>query len=75
MFHNLEDNTIAVTTRDSADLEAAKERVRKAAENIAAAKFPAKPGFQCNFCPYRNLCPATEKSVQVPQQKSGRHVN
>lgn len=71
LFHNLEDNTIAVTTRESGDLDAAQERVKKAAENIAAGKFPANPGYQCNFCPYRNLCPATERIAYMPQRKSG----
>lgn len=75
IFHNLEDNTIVISTRDSADLEAAKERVRKAAENITAGNFPAKPSYNCNLCPYRNLCPATEKIVHTPQKKSARLVN
>ncbi|MGB9234299.1 MAG: ATP-dependent DNA helicase [Terriglobales bacterium] len=72
VFHNLEDNSIVVTMRDSADLEAAKERVREAAENIAAGNFTAKPGYHCSFCPYRDLCPATEEVVHVPQKKSAR---
>jgi len=75
IFHNLEDNTIVVTTRNAAALEEAKQRVHEAAENIAGGKFHAKPGFQCSFCPYRNLCPATEKAVHVPQKKSASRVN
>lgn len=75
IFHNLEDNTVVVTTRDSADLEAAKERVRDAAENIAEGKFQAKPGYQCNLCPYRNLCPATEKVLYAPQKKAANRLN
>jgi DNA helicase-2/ATP-dependent DNA helicase PcrA len=55
IFHNLEDNSIVVTTRDSAALEAAKNRVRAAAEGIAAGKFAAEPGYHCSLCPYRNL--------------------
>ena len=75
IFHNLEDNTMMVTTRSNADLEGAKERVREAAENIAAGDFHAKPGYQCSFCPYRNLCPATEKVIHAPEKKSMRQVN
>jgi DNA helicase-2/ATP-dependent DNA helicase PcrA len=75
IFHNLEDNSVVATTRDGADLEAAKIKVRDAAENIAAGNFPAKPGYQCSFCPYRNLCPATEKVIYVPQKKLTRPVN
>ncbi|MGA9475400.1 MAG: ATP-dependent DNA helicase, partial [Terriglobales bacterium] len=75
IFHNLEDNSMVVTTRDSADLERAKVKVCEAAENIAAGHFPAKPGYQCSFCPYRNLCPATEKPIYLAQKKTARRVN
>jgi len=73
IFHNLEDNTLVVTTRNEAELEEAKMEVCEVAEKIAAGEFPAKPGYQCGFCPYRNLCPATEKVLlHVPQKKSTR---
>ncbi len=75
ILHNLEDNTVVVTTRESGDLEEAKLKVRETAENIAAGNFPAKPGYHCSFCPYRNLCPATEKVIFVPQKKAGRRPN
>ena len=72
IFHNLEDNTVVMTTRSDAELEATKECVQETAEKIIAGIFPAKPGFQCSFCPYRNLCPATEKAIHLPQKKSAR---
>ena len=75
IFHNLEDNSIVITTRDLAALEEAKNRVRAAAECIAAKKFSAKPGYHCSFCPYRNLCPATEKMIFIPQKKSAAPTN
>jgi DNA helicase II / ATP-dependent DNA helicase PcrA len=75
IFHNLEDNSMVVTTRDSADLEKARLKVCEAAENIAAGSFPAKPGYQCSFCPYRNLCPATEKPICLAQKKAARTLN
>lgn len=75
IFHNLEDNTAVVTTRDEGDLEAAKIKVCKTAEDIAAGKFAAKPGYHCSFCPYRNLCPATEKAIVVPQKKAAGRMN
>jgi hypothetical protein len=43
-------------------------RVQKAADGIAQGKFDPKVGFHCNYCPYRNLCPATEKIIP---QKAG----
>jgi superfamily I DNA/RNA helicase/RecB family exonuclease len=75
IFHNLEDNTTVVTTRNDAELEAAKVRVHKAAENISAMDFHAKPGYQCALCPYRNICPATEKIIHLPQKKNANRAN
>jgi DNA helicase-2/ATP-dependent DNA helicase PcrA len=75
IFHNLEDNSVVITTRDDHDLESAKAKVCEAAEEIAAGTFPARPGYQCSFCPYRDLCPATEKPIYVPEKKSGRPTN
>ncbi len=73
IFYNLENNTAVATTRNDAQLEEAKMRVQEVAESIAAGEFPAKPGYQCVFCPYRNLCPATEKVVSVsPKRPAGR---
>jgi DNA helicase-2/ATP-dependent DNA helicase PcrA len=71
ILHNLENNTPVITTRTDAELEEAKLRVLKAADGIAQGKFAAKSGYQCRLCPYRNLCPATEKTVAV-QKKSSR---
>ena len=72
IFHNLEDNTMVVTSRVAGELEAAQERVRKAAEEIAGGKFAAKPGYHCSFCPYRNLCPATEKVIFAGKKPTSR---
>ena len=72
IFHNLENNMAVHTTRSDGELEAAKLRVQKAAEGIARGEFAAKPGYQCSYCPYRNLCPATEKVVVAPWKKSTR---
>ena len=75
IFYNVENNTAIATTRTDAELEEAKLRVEDAAENIACHKFGAKPGYHCTFCPYRNLCPATEKVVSLPQKKSATRSN
>src|SRR5271165_4220293 len=63
IFHNLENNTAICTARNDAQLEEAKLRVRKVADGVAQGKFAAKAGYHCSFCPYRNLCPATERVV------------
>jgi DNA helicase-2/ATP-dependent DNA helicase PcrA len=73
VLHNLENNTTVHTTRTDAELEEAKLRVHKVADGIARGEFPAKPKYQvCAFCPYRNLCPATEKAVAAPRKKPAR---
>ena len=41
----------------------ARERVLAVARGIAAGKLRAEPGFHCNFCAFRGLCPAQEKRV------------
>lgn len=74
IFHNLEDNTAICTTRTDGELEVAKLRVQKVAEQIARKEFPPNPKYHCAFCPYRNLCPATEKVV-APQKKSNARFN
>jgi len=61
VFYNLEENSSAITRRSELQLEEAKLKVEDVAENIAAGRFDPNPGFHCSFCPYRNLCPATEK--------------
>jgi DNA helicase II / ATP-dependent DNA helicase PcrA len=75
IFYNLENNTPILTTRNEAELREAKLRVQKVADGIAQGKFAANPGYQCAYCPYRNLCPATEKVVVAPLKKSASRVN
>ncbi len=74
---------IISTTRSDGELEEAKHRVQKVADGIAGRKFPANPGHHCTFCPYRNLCPETEKivvfqrrrvrfgSIEIPRSSEG----
>ena len=90
IFYNLENNAPVYTTRTDAELEVAKLRVRDASDGIAQGKFAPKVGYHCTFCPYRNLCPATEKIVggkivtgkivtgktgAAPRKKSASRVN
>jgi DNA helicase-2/ATP-dependent DNA helicase PcrA len=62
-FYNLEDNSLVSTARSQHELDEAKSQVQEVAAKIAAGQFDPTPGFQCNFCAYRNLCPATEKRL------------
>ena len=63
IFHNLETNTCVVTTRTPAQLDEAARLVEEVAQRIAAGEFDAKTGFHCNWCAFRNLCPAQEKTL------------
>lgn len=75
IFHNLENNTTISTERNDAELEEAKLRVQKVAAAIARGEFPPNPKYHCSFCPYRNLCPATEKVVRIATAQKKSRVN
>lgn len=62
-FYNLDENNAVTTHRSEAQLQGAGERVQEVAVEIAAGNFDPKPGFNCRFCAYRSLCPATEKRL------------
>ena len=63
IFHNLENNAAICSTRSDGELDAVRLKIEAVAAAIAQEKFEPRPGFQCNYCPYRNLCPATEKII------------
>lgn len=70
VFYNLTENAAIATTRQRLQLEEARAKVEDVADRIAAGQFEAKPGYHCRLCPYRNLCPATEKPLYtVPTSK------
>ena len=69
-LYNLEGNSEVVTRRTEVELEVAKGRVLAVSENVAAGNFVPKPSFNCRFCAYRNLCPATEKQVREQTQQN-----
>ncbi|HZR58664.1 MAG TPA: ATP-dependent DNA helicase [Terriglobales bacterium] len=62
-FYNLQENSNVITERGGLALKEAELKVQNVADRIAAGDFKATPGFYCNFCAYRNLCPATEKRI------------
>ena len=68
-FYNLEDNTVAETSR--IDQEKIHSRVLEAAAGINAGEFSPTPGFHCKNCGYRTLCPATREEVFLPVESIG----
>jgi len=65
VFYNLEENSAVSTVRGPLELEAAKAKVQEVASRIEAGEFDPKTGYHCRLCPYRNLCPATEKHLHI----------
>jgi DNA helicase-2/ATP-dependent DNA helicase PcrA len=73
VFHNIEEDTPVSTYRTHAQMHEARLIVEDVAQCIAEGKFEAKPGFNCVFCAYRSLCPATEKrSYKISTEKKSR---
>ena len=62
-LYNLGENTTVITERTDAQLREAQLKVESVAASIATGKFDPKPSFNCRFCAYRSLCPATEKRL------------
>ena len=62
-FYNLSENTAVFTQRSEIQLQEARAKVEEVAQNIAERKFDPRPSFNCRFCAYRLLCPATEKRL------------
>ncbi len=63
VLYNLADNNSVASVRDGLELQKAQARVEEVAHDIADEKFHPTPGFHCTWCPYRNLCPETEKRL------------
>jgi DNA helicase-2/ATP-dependent DNA helicase PcrA len=62
-FHNLEDNSVATTTRTEADLVRLEGEIAMVADNIRAGDFEPRKGYHCRSCAYRTICPAHEQKV------------
>jgi len=71
-LYNLAENSLVITHRSDQDLKDASLLVEKVAELIARGDFEPTPGFHCSFCPYRSLCPKTEKRLySLPDKNNG----
>lgn len=58
-LYYLEDNEKVSTTRSDEDTTAVEAQVLELFEEIKNSKFPPTPGFQCKFCDFRLICPAS----------------
>ena len=60
VFYNLKSNDAVASSRDSTQLDEARQKVQEVAADIRAGEFPARPGFLCKYCEYEAICPAHE---------------
>jgi ATP-dependent DNA helicase UvrD/PcrA len=59
-FYSLQNNQAVSSIRTPQELEKTLVEIRTAAQDIRRMKFPARPGFVCNFCDYKMICPEHE---------------
>lgn len=57
-LYYLEDNEKQSTTRSDSQVERAKNEIRSFILDMQMSKFDPTPGFHCQFCDYRIICPA-----------------
>ncbi|MFW6110300.1 MAG: ATP-dependent helicase [Patescibacteria group bacterium] len=50
-------NKKVTTTRTDKDLDEKREELVETLEKIRESKFSAEPGFLCDYCEYRHICP------------------
>jgi DNA helicase-2/ATP-dependent DNA helicase PcrA len=60
VYYNLQTDERVVATRADKQLQEVRGAIEEVAADIRAREFPARPGFQCQTCEYRFLCPAQE---------------
>lgn len=57
-LYYLEDNEKQSTTRSSVQVDEVKDEIRSLILDMQTSKFNPMPGFHCQFCDYRIICPA-----------------
>ena len=70
VLYNLADNSSVSSERTPAELQKAQAKIQEVAANIANQQFAPKPGYHCGSCPYRSLCPETEKRLYTLSLKT-----
>ena len=54
----LEDQEKNSTTRNDEQIESTKQEILKLGQDLQSSEFFPTPGFHCQFCEYRLICPA-----------------
>lgn len=61
VFDYIYDCSKLSTTRTDEQLDLVKQNILQIAKQIQSQEFPPKPGFHCQWCEYRDICPAATK--------------
>jgi len=56
VYHYLDDNKKVSFLGTEPDKQKIKEKIRETIETIKTSDFKAKPGWQCSFCDFRDIC-------------------
>ncbi len=60
-FYFLENGQKITTTRDKKQIDSAKGVVSEVVDRIESGEFGANPGFHCDWCSYKEICPFARK--------------
>lgn len=60
-FYYLQGSQKITMNRTLEDVAAVQTKVAEITTKIKAGEFPAKPGFYCDFCDFKPICPAWEQ--------------
>ena len=60
-FYYLEAGEKLSTNRTQKQIEAQKKIIKEVVKDIKEKNFKPNSGQSCRFCPYRGLCPFSEK--------------
>lgn len=65
-LYSLAKNERFMTTRDSEALDEVKAKIAEVEKGMRAGEYGPKPGWHCQWCPYRAVCPTQESAAPLP---------
>jgi len=61
IYHYLNDNKKASFLGSEKEIEKMKEKIIREIEEIKNSDFEARPGWQCGFCDFKDICDFAER--------------
>jgi RecB family exonuclease len=62
-YHYLEDGSTCSFTPKPEETEKTEEKIREVIKRIKRSNFKPTPGWHCQYCDYRNICPHRKSGV------------